>query len=262
MDRGRGALEWGWILVGRQRARGIFEPVGNQRTRLWDKVVLQIRAAIRNGDLKPGDRLPPERKLAEIFGTSRTIVREAMKVLAAQGLVEIRHGQGMFVVDRGSDLSLPRPGEPGNLRDLFEIRKVLEIQAAAWAALRAPEERVRRLAEELDAVEREVRARDTGRLLLLGEHDTKFHLAIAEASGNRVLVRVMRDLLDLLAESRAKAWSIPGRPLRSLEEHRRIVGAIAGRDPDRAKVAMYAHLDNVERDILVLPQPAEASAEG
>ncbi|GAW93913.1 FadR/GntR family transcriptional regulator [Calderihabitans maritimus] len=234
----------------------MFQPVGGPKgTRLYEKVVMQIKSAISVGDLKPGDKLPSERELAEIFGVSRTSIREALKSLVAMGLIKIRHGDGIYVCESRGEEQLKNIGaylmsHQGTLKDLFEIRRVLETEAAAWAAERGAPEKVQELVNLINTVKEGIAKRSGGYLLFLGEHDTKFHLCLAEASENQVLLRVMNNLLDLLAESRARAWSIPGRPLRSVEEHAKIVEAIVSGDVEGAREAMRQHLENVEKEIL------------
>lgn len=231
----------------------MFRPVEPANLR-YEKVVLQIKSAISSGELKPGDKLPPERELAKLFGVSRTSIREALKSLATSGLITIRHGDGAYVSEPRLENELASLAgylldRQGTLMELLELRKVLETQAAAWAAERGDPDKMRELAGLIVVGRDGIRKRSGGLLSLLTEHDTKFHLCLADAAGNQVYVRVMNHLLDLLIDSRVKAWSIPGRPLKSLEEHAKVVDAIVRRDPEGAKEAMRQHLESLERDI-------------
>ncbi len=241
-------------LLGVLKVNQVFQSVGNRKTPLYERVVMQIQSAISVGDLKPGDKLPPERELVKLFGVSRVSIREALKSLRAMGLVRIRHGDGVYVCeldpdDRVQNLAASLLDPNGTIKELFEMRKVLETRAAAWAAERGVPRKIQELVRLIESIREGVAKRPSGYLFLLGEHDTKFHLCLAEAARNQVLVRVMNHLLDMLAESRARAWSVPGRPLRSVEEHARIVDAILSNDPVGARDAMRQHLENVEKEL-------------
>src|SRR5687767_3548282 len=110
---------------------------------LSERIISQISDAIISGELKPGDRLPPERELAEQFGVSRTVIRDAIKTLSGRGIVQVRRGAGIFVataeetiMGRLGELANVIPLQGAGLRDLFDVRKVLEVQGAEWAAQR------------------------------------------------------------------------------------------------------------------------------
>ena len=229
----------------------VFEPVHDNRA-LSEKIIVQISDALIASELKPGDRLPPERELAEQFGVSRTVIRDAVKTLAGRGILRVKHGAGIFVatseentIGRLAALSDILPLQGAGLRDLFEIRKVLETEGAEWAARRSKDYHLERLRGILvDAY------RNSENLEVLSDRDAQFHVAIAEASQNLVLVRVMLTLLDLLAQSRRESLSIPGRAKLSLKEHERIVEEIEAQRPKEARKAMLEHLTSVESAIL------------
>jgi GntR family transcriptional regulator, transcriptional repressor for pyruvate dehydrogenase complex len=230
--------------VGRQGAR-------DDRA-LSERITARISDEIISGALKPGDRLPPERQLAEQFGVSRTVIRDAVKTLSGRGIVQVRRGSGIFVataeetmMGRLGELASVLPLHGAGLRDLFDVRKVLEAQAAEWAALRRGDQHVERVR---GAVEDARRSPDN--LDVLSRKDAQFHVAVAEASRNLVLVRVMLALLDLLEAARRESLSIPGRPQLSLGQHEEVLRAIEDQDPRAARRAMLKHLDSVERAIL------------
>ena len=234
----------------------MFEPIHDNRA-LSEKIISQISDALVDGRLKPGDRLPPERELAEQFGVSRTVIRDAIKMLAGRGILQVKHGAGIFVatseenmIGRLGALSGILPVQGTGLRDLFEIRKVLEAQGAGWAARRRSAYHVERLRGILDDAHQHSEDPE-----VLSERDAQFHVAIAEASQNLVLVRVMLTLLDLLAQSRRESLSVPGRAKLSLRDHERIVEEIEAQRPDEARTAMLEHLTSVESAIL--PKPGE-----
>lgn len=224
-----------------------FESVSDNQA-LSEKIVSQITDAIVKGELKPDDRMPTERDLAAQFNVSRTVIRDAVKILAGRGMLRVKHGAGIFVATPEDAApgalnvfsSLISAGGP-TLRDLFEVRHVLETQAARWAAVRAKEDHLQRLTEILEDAFRHARVPE-----ILNDRDAQFHVALAEASGNLVLVRTMLALLDLLAASRRETLNIPGRAEHSLEQHARILSRVRERDPEGAQQAMLEHLESVE----------------
>ncbi|WP_273846780.1 FadR/GntR family transcriptional regulator [Rubrobacter calidifluminis] len=228
----------------------MFKPVSDSRA-YSEKIVSQITDAIVKGDLKPGDRMPTERDLAEQFGVSRTVVRDAVKTLAGRGILRVKQGAGIFVATPeeampGALSALSRMilvGGPA-LRDHFEVRKILETQAAEWAAERAKDHHLERLQQILNDAFRYENDPE-----VLSERDARFHTGLAEASGNLVLVRVMLVLLDLLSASRRETLSIPGRARQSLEDHVRILEQVKARNPAGARQAMLDHLESVETSL-------------
>ena len=229
----------------------VFEPVHDNRA-LSEKIIAQISDALVAGELKPGDRLPPERELAEQFGVSRTVIRDAVKTLAGRGILHVKHGAGIFVatseenaIGRLGALSDILPLQGVRLRDLFEIRKVLEAEGAEWAARRRNDYHLKRLRGILDDA-----YRNSENIEVLSERDAQFHVAIAEASQNLVLVRVMLTLLDLLAQSRRESLSIPGRAKLSLKDYERIVEEIEAQRHEGARETMLEHLTSVESAVL------------
>jgi GntR family transcriptional repressor for pyruvate dehydrogenase complex len=215
---------------------------------LSERIISQISDAIISGELKPGDRLPPERELAEQFGVSRTVIRDAIKTLSGRGIVQVRRGAGIFVataeetiMGRLGELANVIPLQGAGLRDLFDVRKVLEVQGAEWAAQRRSAHQVDRLRSIVEDAYRHSEDLD-----VLSERDAQFHVAIAEASQNLILVRVMLTLLDLLEAARRETLAIPGRPRLSLDQHENVLREIEARDPEAARRAMLEHLTSVE----------------
>ena len=238
-------------LKGAEKVSIVFEPVHDNRA-LSEKIIVQISDALIAGELKRGDRLPPERELAEQFGVSRTVIRDAVKTLAGRGILHVKHGAGIFVatseenaIRRLGALSDILPLQGVGLRDLFEIRKVLETEGADWAARRRNHYHLERLRGILKDAHR-----NSEDLEVLSDRDAQFHVAIAEASQNLVLVRVMLTLLDLLAQSRRESLSIPGRAKLSLKNHERILEEIEAHRSEEAREAMLEHLTSVESAIL------------
>lgn len=229
----------------------MFQPVSDHRA-LSEKIVSQITDYMVRGSLSPGDRLPTERELAEQFGVSRTVVRDAVKTLAGRGMLQVKHGAGIFVAsdeERMSNnagmLSGAFAPHGAGLADLFEIRRMLETEGAYWAAARHSSHHAERLRSILDEAWQYSDDPEA-----LSDRDAQFHLAIAEASQNLVLVRVMLTLLDLLGSARQRTLNIPGRTVLSLEQHGKILDAIEAQDQDAARQAMIEHLDSVESAIV------------
>src|SRR5215475_3148759 len=219
-------------------------------TRIYEEIVRQVKAMIAEGRLKGGDRLPPERELAEKFVVSRTSVREALRALESLGLIEIRPGEGTFVRQVSVDalvgpLALMMTSQREANGELFEARRVLEPAIAALAASRATPDEVQEMERILESQAREVAAGRTG----LAE-DAAFHTAIGAAARNRAITRIVHAIMDLLTQSREESLNTPGRPTRSHQDHRRILQAIVERKVAAAEEAMRDHLTAVEALVL------------
>jgi len=225
-----------------------LEPV--RSTRIYEEIVRQIRLLIADGHLRSGDRLPPERDLAERFRVSRTSVREAMRALESRGLIGIRPGEGAFVREVSVEeliepLALVMASQREAIGELFEARRVLEPSIAALAASRATPAEIQEMERMLEEQAREVAAGKTGLT-----QDAAFHAAIGAASHNRAITRIVHAIMDLLTQSREESLNTPGRPTRSHEDHRRVLTAIEGRDAEDARRAMLEHLAAVESLVL------------
>jgi GntR family transcriptional regulator, transcriptional repressor for pyruvate dehydrogenase complex len=217
---------------------------------LYKRIAAHVRELIETRELQPGERLPPERDLARMLDVSRIPVREAMRTLAAQGLIEIRHGQGTFVAPRGVEAAVQELAgallhQRHTFEELFAVRRLLEPASAQWAATRAGAAEIERLRRSLGAME-EVAAADPPDYETIGEHDAQLHLEIAAAAGNRVLLRIMQAIQDLHEQQLETSLRFRGRPERTVADHRRIVAAIAAGDPVEAGGAMLDHLDSGE----------------
>jgi len=232
-------------------------------TRSYEGVVRQIAASIRSGQIGTGERLPTERELSAAFGVSRGVIREAIKVLDALGLVEARQGSGIYVlntvptVTRAFTLSVSPDIE--SVEQLFEFRRTLETDAVRLAALR-------RTNAELAAIETAATATalasETGNWSEFGAADNAFHAAIARASHNPffgVAVATARqmqnDVVPLISD---RAGSIRS----AVTHHAEIAAAIAARDSERAARAMTEHLIYTANAVVTENQLAAQHAEG
>jgi GntR family transcriptional repressor for pyruvate dehydrogenase complex len=226
-----------------------FQPV-NDSSRLSYKVYIQIRDAIAAGRYQSGDKLPTENEFAEIFQVSRTSVREALKLLSGQGLVTVKRGLGAYVArDQGrsyaTDLQNIMLHEKKNILELIQIRKILESEAAAWAARAAQPEDINNMEHLLSVAEAMIRDPKFNRQKL-NRINTDFHYALVKATGNSTLEKVMSSLMEMLTEVRDITLQLPGRHSGSVAGHRELLEAIKAGDSIRAKAAMDKHLESVE----------------
>jgi GntR family transcriptional regulator, transcriptional repressor for pyruvate dehydrogenase complex len=224
--------------------RSELEPV--KRTKVYAEVASQIHRLIADGRIKPGDLLPPERELAEIFGVSRASVRDAIRILEMRGLVAPRQGEGTLVLQDAADAVVSPLAdaltESRNLTaDLFDMRKIFEPPLARVAALRATPEDIEALEEILERQAARVRAGEVA----IAE-DTAFHYHVTMISKNQVIPKVMDLVMDLLKESRVRSLDGAVRAEKSLEGHRQILDAIKRRDGEAAAERMREHIEEIE----------------
>jgi|TARA_B110001469_G_scaffold13081_1_gene13266 GntR family transcriptional repressor for pyruvate dehydrogenase complex len=227
-----------------------------KQPKISDVIMDQLEAMILEGSLKPGQQLPPERTLAAEFNVSRPSLREALQKLSARGLIVSRQGGGSFVSEKiGSGIVDPLmelfSTHPEAQYDLLEFRHALEGVSAYYAALRctqADKKRLQRCYVELQAAydqklfEKETKA------------DAEFHLAIAEASHNAVLLHTMRSLFTLLHKSiyanLESVYSKRDTRQRIHDQHRVLLDAIVAENPEKARNAAHNHLAFVEEAII------------
>ncbi|RMF18117.1 MAG: pyruvate dehydrogenase complex transcriptional repressor PdhR [Gammaproteobacteria bacterium] len=227
-----------------------------KQPKLSDVITDSIEQMILEGSLKPGQRLPPERELAAQFEVSRPSVREAIQKLEAKGLVVRRQGGGNFVAaNLGSSFTEPLfeliNAHPESQYDLLEFRHALEGVSAYYAALRGTDADreiiVKRYNDwlhfhEVKDSENEARA------------DAEFHLSIAEAAHNVVLLHTMRALFTLLKQHIVSnlhfLYKEEALKRRIKEQHRQLMEAVVARDPERARQAAHEHLAFVEEVLL------------
>jgi GntR family transcriptional regulator, transcriptional repressor for pyruvate dehydrogenase complex len=220
-------------------------------SRLYEQIVQQVEESILKGQLKPGDQLPAERDLAQRFGVSRTAVREAVKALREKGLVEAYTGRGTFVTNGTSnairqslDLMIKISQQEGTIH-LAEMRRILEPEIAALAAPRIEEQLLGTMREAVAAMDRSIRGQEPEAYI---EADLDFHLALAEAAGNPLVLALIDSIVGLLREQRSRIFKVDGGPERGQFHHKRILEAIERRDADAAREAMRAHLEQVRED--------------
>lgn len=218
------------------------------RTPLYEKLIERLRAHVREADLKVGDRLPAERQLAQQLGVSRASLKQAIVALEVQGFLEVRHGGGTFL--RRNDLR-PAPladvlDRKRRLPDILDAREALEVKLAELAAERRTDDDLAVMDEALALMAAEV---DSG--LAGSDGDASFHGALTAAAHSNLLARMMAQLAEDISETRYESLMQPGRPARSLTQHRAIARAVHDADPVGAGAAMRRHLRSV-RDVKLL----------
>ena len=223
--------------------------------RLYEDIVQEFSSLIRQGVLKPGERLPSERVLADQLQVSRSSVREALRSLELQGLVISKRGSGTFINTDNLEsmvalLASTLTSGADTLKHIFEMRHMLEPQIAALAAQRANKQEVAELESILEEQVKEIADGGTG-----VDSDTAFHFAMASATHNSALVKVISAVEDILRRSRNQSLQEPGRPQRSLASHREILGMIHSGDASGARRAMEYHLTTVEPENLTRDEP-------
>jgi DNA-binding FadR family transcriptional regulator len=212
-----------------------------------DGLSATLEQMIADGTIPADERLPSERELAKTLGVSRTTLREALHQLELKGLIDRRPGRGTMVVDRGreehAESLLARLGSSERtLREVMDLRAVIEPPIAARAADRRTAGDLAELRELLERLERET---STTRAAAL---DVQFHEAIARATHNPMLMRLTEFARDWIDASRTRRS--PSRRRRSIADHREILAAIEARDAARAEQAMRDHIDAVHRLVL------------
>ena len=225
-----------------------YTPV-NHFEKLSGQVAGQITNLIVSGVLIPGDKLPAERELCEKFGVSRTVIREAISILKAKGLIESNGRNGTSVrALRGEDVAhsigmlITLQGHPATVDDLMEVRRALEMQTARLAAERANSEDLAWMQEILKKMEESEHDPVT-----YPEYDLQFHFALASATHNPLFKILLDPLTDALLEGIKLASQLPGVPEEGYDFHRRILKKVIEHDGRGASQEMYAHLCQSQR---------------
>ncbi len=201
-----------------------------------EAVIQQLRAQIESGAWPRGERIPSEDQLAAQLGVGRNTVREAVRALAHIGMLEVRQGDGTYVRSQRDPSAALRRIDAATLRDLLEVRRALEVEAARLAALRRTE-------SDLAAMRRALDARgswsDEASLAAFVERDARFHLSIVQASHNAALIALYRYFLDSIEITIARTEDEPCLPEPTQEAHEAIYQAILKGDPETAAAAAH-----------------------
>ena len=215
------------------------------RLKVFEEVADRLQTWIRE-ELSPGDRLPAERDLVARFGVSRGSIRDAIRRLQQDGLVETRHGLGSVVAEpvqhlAAAPLATMLKGRGTAVSELMDFRLIMEPPLAARAAVRATEADLASLREIVKRQEAKV---EQG--LPAVEEDTQFHYVIARAARNSVVLKLLDTMMNLLFVTREEQFQSAGRSRRSLDGHRAILDALQTRNAAAAATAMQLHLEQVE----------------
>lgn len=217
-----------------------------ERPRLYEQLAERLCEHIKDADLRPGDRLPPERELAAQLGVSRVSISQALVALEVRGIVDVRHGDGAVLLDTGQSITSVLRARRRRLSEVIEARQALEVKIAELAAERRTDDDLARIDEALAHMEAEIREGGRG---VTG--DERFHAAITAAAHSGLLSDLMTEIANAIRESRIESLSQPGRPDRSLRGHRGIAEAIRDGDPQAAAGAMREHISLVS-DVALL----------
>jgi GntR family transcriptional repressor for pyruvate dehydrogenase complex len=226
-----------------------FQPIKPKK--VSSQIADQIRASILAGDFSPGDKLPPERTLAEMFGVSRPSVREALNVLSSAGLIESNQGGGTIVMSLVETADAPPLSglirmQQDRALDVIEVRKCMESWTAFYAAQRSLPEDIRRMGTIIAGMERNLEGLQPSEDL-----DANFHIVVARATHNIVWLHLMQTIFDAMKEFQQSVWRavyITGDDHHLLYQHHRAVfEAIEARNAEKAREAMMTHLTFAEQ---------------
>jgi len=217
---------------------------------VYDELYDQIVSMISKGELKPGDRLPPERELAKQLKVSRQSIREALKKAETQGLVEVRHGEGTFVLSMVSHwmeepLLIMITEEVGKVNEFLEIRKIFEVWCVRKASEVATSRDLKKLKRGLMEMEKVIESLEP-----FGKLDFDFHLSIVEAAHNTLMLHMFASLKHVF-DFKYKISNIAKKPQEKNNilhtQHQEVYEAIKSRNPDLAGQKMEEHLQFVEK---------------
>lgn len=219
-----------------------------KKERLSVQVYKELKKIIESEQFKPGDKFYSEHQLANRLGVSRSSIREAVRMLEVSGLVTVAQGKGVFL--RKPPEQLPVQGwavdNADSLREHFQVRLILEPEAAALAAVHVQDEDLDMLKEIYAEFRESVEIHDIEQAIA---HDGKFHTIISKSTGNRTLRVLMETMASTLNEGWYASLNIPGRLERTVGEHQEILDAIISRDEAAARKAMKQHLRRALKDI-------------
>lgn len=228
--------------------KNIFQPL--MKKKIFDEVYDQLLSFINSGKLKPGDRLPSERVLANQLEVSRQSIREALKKAESKGLIEVRQGQGTFILSAAFDLMASpfltlMKEEVEKIFEFIELRKLLEVWCAKKAARLATSKELKKMEKALMDMEKLIDSNE-----ILGQPDIDFHIAIAEASHNMLMVHVMSTVRQIFHSMFiiSNFTRRPGKNRILIKQHQEIYEAIKNRNPKLAQKKMEAHLKFVEEE--------------
>jgi GntR family transcriptional repressor for pyruvate dehydrogenase complex len=237
--------------LNKHRPSGFLKYRRVERTAIPEQIAGRLIALIRENQLRPGDRLPPERALASMMGVSRSTLREALRALSILNIIEMRQGDGTYV----SSLDIELLVEPldyiltmdsPTLTQLFEVRRILELGAINLASERIQPEEIERLD---NCLKRYVNGCQKGDYEMLLHADMDLHETIVQATRNPILLRFVTSLRLLGKASREHTVKLSGVPDQTIRDHEAIIEGLKKRDASASQRAMLKHLNHIETSL-------------
>jgi GntR family transcriptional regulator, transcriptional repressor for pyruvate dehydrogenase complex len=226
-------------------SEGLYEPIARRKT--YELVEERLLGLISSGRIGPGDAMPSERELAQQYAVGRSSIREALRMLESKGVIRSSGGASFTVAEFGNalnhSLDFLLSVDQADFSELFEVRHMLEAEASGLAASRHVE-------ADIGEMRRQIHAMEAG----LGDEqefiiaDLRFHLAIAQATRNRLIVHLMHAIRAQLQRSLTRSFHVPGSPRHAIEMHHVILEAIVAREPEEARRRMHEHVSLVQDD--------------
>jgi len=246
-----------WFIIA-VVAHQFLTPVN--RTTLTGDIYRKMVAHLLRGDWSPGEQIPPERELCQQLGVGRASLREALKALEIMGMIETRLGDGTYVCERSEFLSRPllwaiTSSSEAEAQELVEARKLIEVELAGLAAERATSADLKGIGVHLDQME--VSLHDVEQFL---RSDIAFHLAVAQAAHNSILMNALLLIRNLLQNWIGSTLKIAGVAQKALEQHQSVFLAIAKKNPAAARTAMQNHLQEMANFLLASEKAQKKAA--
>lgn len=224
-----------------------MDPSLIKKQNLYEGVIKYIQGQIISGELKPGDKLPPQDKFAKQLGVSRVTLREALKGLNTLGLIHIKQGGGTYIKEVTPDLFM-QPMVPvmmsnENVMEIIEARLYVELGTVHLCSMNRDQRILGKIQKTLIDMEKSLEDEDPN---LFTSSDLHFHLAIGEGSGNSILMKILEIIQDILYQQQKKINIYPQVRKESYKDHQRIYQFIKGQDGEKGQQAMLKHLNKVK----------------
>jgi len=215
------------------------------------QVVDNIQELIKEQDLKPGDKIPTEKELIDMFSVGRSTVREALRMIQAKGIIDFKQGKGAFVAEKIEDPQVLAKNWFKELEtkvaDFIEIRLAIEPISTRLAIQRASAEEIAKIAETHNLFIQSVESNDS---LKLASYDEAFHMDIARATHNELFINIQIAIQECFFETRVKSFTIRKRVTGAIIPHQKILDAFYTKDAEAGYKAMLEHLTNAYNDIV------------
>jgi GntR family transcriptional repressor for pyruvate dehydrogenase complex len=224
------------------KAKGSFRRL--KRPQLVDEIIAQLRARLASGELRVGDKLPPESVLVAELGVGRTTLREAIRVLEHAGLVAVRHGSGTYIRSLSDDGILATRLRQARVLEVFQVRRALELEMMRMAVAYRTAPALAALRDALDQMRKSLKQLDERAFL---EADMEMYRILAAATQNSIFREIYTSFSEALRLALMQVIAIPGVMQNCLANHEQLFEAIVARDVERAETIAKGHLDRVTR---------------